>query len=70
MTSNPLTKAELDQIVPTEMRYRHNPIGKVLYTEGVKYLADKGEALGPPGGAEPDAGERAEHVGGAHGRVG
>lgn len=44
MTSNLLTKAELDQIVPTEMRYRHNPIGKVLYTEGVRYLADKGEA--------------------------
>lgn len=42
-TQKTLTEADLRQFTGGETRYRH-PIGRLLYTEGVKYLAEKGGA--------------------------
>lgn len=44
MTNTPLTKQELRQFSGSEIWYRHGLVRSVLYTEGAKYLAEKGGA--------------------------
>jgi hypothetical protein len=44
MTNTPLTKEELRQFTGSETWYRHGLVRSVLYTEGAKYLAEKGGA--------------------------
>jgi hypothetical protein len=45
MTHEPtLTKAELRQFTGTEHWYRHPLVREVVYTDGAKYVADKGGA--------------------------
>jgi len=39
-----LTKADLEQFTGTEYYYRHSINRKVLFTDGVKYLAEKAGA--------------------------
>ena len=38
--NRPLTKAELGQFTGTEYWYRHWAVRSILYTDGVKYVAD------------------------------
>lgn len=40
----PLTKADLRQFTGTEHYYRHQLNRRVVYTDGVKYMAEKGGA--------------------------
>lgn len=44
MTMKTLNKADLRYFTGTETWYRHGLAPKVLYTEGVKYVADNGGA--------------------------
>jgi hypothetical protein len=44
MTRKTLTAADLAQFTGTEHWYRHGLIRNVLYTDGVKYVADAGGA--------------------------
>ena len=44
MAQRALTEAELDQFTGTEQWYRHGFARNVLYTDGVKYMAEKGGA--------------------------
>ncbi len=44
MTHTSLTKQELRQFTGSETWYRHGLVRSVLYTEGAKYLAEKGGA--------------------------
>jgi len=42
--NNRLTRADLQQFTGTEYWYRHPLTSKAVYTDGVKYLAEKGGA--------------------------
>lgn len=44
MTQKTLTKQDLSQFTGTEQWYRHSMVANVLYTDGVKYLAQHGGA--------------------------
>ena len=46
MTTSPnsLSKHDLRQFTGTEHWYRHSMVRRVLFTDGVKYVADKGGA--------------------------
>jgi hypothetical protein len=44
MTRKTLTDADLTQFTGTEHWYRHGLVRHVLYTDGVKYVADTGGA--------------------------
>ena len=44
MTRNTLEKADLRQFTGTEDWYRHSLVRKVLYTDGVQYVAEHGGA--------------------------
>lgn len=44
MTNVKITKEELRQFIGTENWYRHTLVPKVLYTDGVKYLAERAGA--------------------------
>ncbi|MFT3793659.1 DUF6876 family protein [Flavobacterium sp.] len=44
MKTKTLTKADLAQFTGTENWYRHGLNRNCLYTDGVRYIADKGEA--------------------------
>lgn len=39
-----LTESDLDQFTGTESYYRHRFLNSLLYTDGVKFLAEEGEA--------------------------
>ncbi|MCB0713830.1 MAG: hypothetical protein KDD67_15995 [Ignavibacteriae bacterium] len=41
---NPLTKSDLAQFYGTKFLYRHALVSSVCYTDGIKYMAEKGEA--------------------------
>jgi hypothetical protein len=43
---SPLTLADLEAFTGTEQYYRHSINRKVLYTDGVRYLADKAGPIG------------------------
>jgi hypothetical protein len=43
-TETPLTKADLSQFTGTEQWYRHSLNRKVLFTDGIKFLADRAGA--------------------------
>jgi hypothetical protein len=43
MTTSNLTADQLSQLTGSETWYRHGLNRKVLYTDGVKYLADTGQ---------------------------
>ncbi len=43
MTLHPLQPSDLNQFIGSAMFYRHWT-GRLVYTEGVKYLAEKGDA--------------------------
>lgn len=40
MTKKTLTKADLAQFTGTEFWYRHNLARNILFTDGVKYVAE------------------------------
>jgi hypothetical protein len=42
---DPLTPGDLDQFTGTEHWYRHGLIRQVLFTDGAKYLAERGGAF-------------------------
>lgn len=44
MTTHTLTKDDLSQFYGTEVWYRHSLVKNVLYTEGVRYVAEHGGA--------------------------
>ena len=44
MTQKTLTKADLAQFTGTDQWYRHGLARKVLYTDGVRYVAEAGGA--------------------------
>jgi hypothetical protein len=44
MTTKTLTKADLAQFTGTEHWYRHGLVRNLLYTDGVKHVADAGGA--------------------------
>lgn len=44
MTQKTLTKADMGQFTGSEHWYRHNLVRKVLYTDGVQYVAEHGGA--------------------------
>jgi hypothetical protein len=44
MAAKTLTEAELEQFTGTEHWYRHGLVRNVLYTDGVKHVADAGGA--------------------------
>ena len=44
MTDHTLNKADLAQFTGTEYWYRHGLVRSVLFTDGAKYVADKGGA--------------------------
>lgn len=41
---NPLSRSDLDQFTGSETFYRHALFQKIVYTEGVQYLAENGHA--------------------------
>lgn len=44
MSTKTLTKSDLAHFTGTEHWYRHNLVRRVVYTDGVKYVAEKGGA--------------------------
>lgn len=42
--AKPLTKADLAQFTGTEQVYRHSLVRQMLYTDGVQYVAEAGNA--------------------------
>ncbi|PZR14733.1 MAG: hypothetical protein DI539_18670 [Flavobacterium psychrophilum] len=44
MTKETLSKADLAQFTGTEVWYNHSLIGNVLYTDGIRYVAEKAGA--------------------------
>lgn len=44
MSQKTLTKADLAQFIGTEQYYRHGLMAKVIYTDGVRYVAEKAGA--------------------------
>jgi hypothetical protein len=44
MSDKKLSKAELGQFTGSEQWYRHGLVHRILFTDGVKYVADQGGA--------------------------